>query len=260
MQRILSMPLLPFRRLGAALALSALIAGPAAAQSVADMSDAERDAFRAEVRAYLLENPEVLMEAMEVLEERQAAEQAAADAAMIAAVEDDLYDSERSWVGGNPEGDVTLVEFVDYRCSFCRRAHPEVEELIASDGNIRLIMKEFPILGEQSVLASRFAIATRQVEGDAAYKQVHDALITMRGDVNELSLELVAEDLGLDTDAIVAQMDSDAVTEVIRANHMLAQQLGITGTPTFVLDGQMLRGYLPLDGMRERVAEARREE
>ena len=254
------MPLLPFRRLGAALALSALIAGPAAAQSIEDMSDAERDAFRAEVRAYLLENPEVLMEAMEVLEERQAAEQAAADAAMIAAVEDDLYDSERSWVGGNPEGDVTLVEFVDYRCSFCRRAHPEVEELIASDGNIRLIMKEFPILGEQSVLASRFAIATRQVEGDAAYKQVHDALITMRGDVNELSLELVAEDLGLDTDAIVAQMDSDAVTEVIRANHMLAQQLGITGTPTFVLDGQMLRGYLPLDGMRERVAEARREE
>lgn len=254
------MPLLPFRRLGAALALSALIAGPAAAQSVADMSDAERDAFRAEVRAYLLENPEVLMEAMEVLEERQAAEQAAADAAMIAAVEDELYDSERSWVGGNPEGDVTLVEFVDYRCSFCRRAHPEVEELIASDGNIRLIMKEFPILGEQSVLASRFAIATLQVEGDAAYKQVHDALITMRGDVNELSLELVAEDLGLDTDAIVAQMDSDAVTEVIRANHMLAQQLGITGTPTFVLDGQMLRGYLPLDGMRERVAEARREE
>ena len=254
------MPLLPFRRLGAALALSALIAGPAAAQSIEDMSDAERDAFRAEVRAYLLENPEVLMEAMEVLEERQAAEQAAADAAMIAAVEDELYDSERSWVGGNPQGDVTLVEFVDYRCSFCRRAHPEVEELIASDGNIRLIMKEFPILGEQSVLASRFAIATRQVEGDAAYKQVHDALITMRGDVNELSLELVAEDLGLDTDAIVAQMDSDAVTEVIRANHMLAQQLGITGTPTFVLDGQMLRGYLPLDGMRERVAEARREE
>ena len=254
------MPLLPFRRLGAALALSALIAGPSAAQSIEDMSDAERDAFRAEVRAYLLENPEVLMEAMEVLEERQAAEQAAADAAMIAAVEDELYDSERSWVGGNPQGDVTLVEFVDYRCSFCRRAHPEVEELIASDGNIRLIMKEFPILGEQSVLASRFAIATRQVEGDAAYKQVHDALITMRGDVNELSLELVAEDLGLDTDAIVAQMDSDAVTEVIRANHMLAQQLGITGTPTFVLDGQMLRGYLPLDGMRERVAEARREE
>lgn len=254
------MPLLPFRRLGAALVLSAMIAGPAAAQSVEDMSDAERDAFRAEVRAYLLENPEVLMEAMEVLEERQAAEQAAADAAMIAAVEDELYDSERSWVGGNPEGDVTLVEFVDYRCSFCRRAHPEVEELIASDGNIRLIMKEFPILGEQSVLASRFAIATLQVEGDTAYKQVHDALITMRGDVNELSLELVAEDLGLDTDAIVAQMDSDAVTEVIRANHLLAQQLGITGTPTFVLDGQMLRGYLPLDGMREQVAEARRAE
>jgi protein-disulfide isomerase len=237
------------------------LAGPAAAQGLdlTDMSEAERAAFRAEVRAYLMENPEVLMEAIGVLEQREAAAQAEADAATIEALSDRIFDTERSWVGGNPEGDVTLVEFIDYKCGYCRRAFPEVQELVASDGNIRLIVKEFPILGEQSVLASRFAIATLQVEGADAYKQVHDRLIAMRGDMNELALELVAEELGLDVEAIVARMDDEAVTEVIRANHALAQELSITGTPTYVLGDRMVRGYVPLDGMRAMVAEERNE-
>jgi protein-disulfide isomerase len=206
-----------------------------------------------------MENPEVLMEAIGVLEQREAAAQAEADAATIEALSDRIFDTERSWVGGNPEGDVTLVEFIDYKCGYCRRAFPEVQELVASDGNIRLIVKEFPILGEQSVLASRFAIATLQVEGADAYKQVHDRLIAMRGDMNELALELVAEELGLDVEAIVARMDDEAVTEVIRANHALAQELSISGTPTYVLGDRMVRGYVPLDGMRAMVAEERNE-
>ena len=241
--------------------LALCLASPAAAQGLdlTDMSEAERAAFRAEVRAYLMENPEVLMEAIGVLEQREAAARAEADAAKIEALSDRIYDTERSWVGGNPEGDVTLVEFIDYKCGYCRRAFPEVQELVASDGDIRLIVKEFPILGEQSVLASRFAIATLQVEGEDAYKQVHDRLITMRGDMNELALELVAEELGLDVEAIVARMDDEAVTEVIRANHALAQELSITGTPTYVLGDRMVRGYVPLDGMRAMVAEERNE-
>ena len=241
--------------------LALCLASPAAAQGLdlTDMSEAERAAFRAEVRAYLMENPEVLMEAIGVLEQREAAARAEADAAKIEALSDRIYDTERSWVGGNPEGDVTLVEFIDYKCGYCRRAFPEVQELVASDGDIRLIVKEFPILGEQSVLASRFAIATLQVEGEDAYKQVHDRLIAMRGDMNELALELVAEELGLDVEAIVARMDDEAVTEVIRANHALAQELSITGTPTYVLGDRMVRGYVPLDGMRAMVAEERNE-
>ncbi|MEM1428439.1 MAG: DsbA family protein [Pseudomonadota bacterium] len=241
----------------AALAALPLTAAPLSAQT--EMTDDERAAFRAEVRAYLLENPEVLMEAMEVLETREAEAQAEMDELMVQANAQALYTSPDAWVGGNPEGDITIVEFMDYRCSFCRRAFPEVQELIQSDGNIRIIVKEFPILGEQSVLASRFAIATRLVEGDEAYKQVHDALITLRGDMNLLALELVADDLGLDVDAIVARMEDDDVTNVIRSNHALAQALQIQGTPTYVFGGQLVRGYVPLESMRDMVAEIRSE-
>ncbi|RDC71892.1 DsbA family protein [Rhodovulum sp. 12E13] len=241
------------------LALALALPAPAQGLDLGSMTDDERAAFRAEVRAYLLENPEVLMEAIAVLEEREAEAQVAADAEMIAARADALFEDADSWTGGNPEGDITIVEFIDYRCGYCRRAFPEVQELVASDGDIRLVVKEFPILGEQSVLASRFAIATRMVAGDDAYKQVHDALITLRGDMNELSLELMGEELGLPVEEIVGMMGDEAVTEVIRANHALAEDLGISGTPTYVLGDRMVRGYVPLEGMRALVAEERAE-
>jgi protein-disulfide isomerase len=242
----------------AALALGVAFAAPALAQGAGgDMTPAEREAFRAEVRAYLLDNPEVLVEALEIYEQRQQVAAAERDAAMLQTLSDRIFAAEDDWVGGNPDGDITIVEFMDYRCGYCRRAYPDVEELVASDGNIRLIVKEFPILGEQSVLASRFAVATLQVAGAEAYKAVHDELMTMQGDINELSLELVAEDLGLDVDAIVARMQDDAVTRVIAENHELAQQLQINGTPSFIFGDEMVRGYVPLEAMRQIVAEER---
>ena len=232
------------------------LAGPAAATEIGDMTDAERAAFRDEVRAYLLDNPEVLMEAISVLESREQQAQATSDAELIAQNAEELFDGE-SWVGGNPEGDVTVVEFMDYRCGYCRRAFPEVEELIESDGNIRFIVKEFPILGEQSVMASRFAIATQRVAGDAAYEAVHDELMTMRGEVNEASLQGIAADQDLDWDAIAAEMESPAVDERIEEGLALGQRMGVNGTPSFVFGDQMVRGYVPLDVMREIVAEER---
>jgi len=234
-----------------ALAAVAALALPAQAFDLQDMSAAERDAFRAEIRTYLLENPEVIMEAVAVLEQRQAEEQARGDSDMIKANAGALFDDGHSWVGGNPDGDITLVEFMDYRCGYCKRAFPEVESLIEADGNIRIIIKEFPILGEQSVLASRFAIATLQVAGDEGYKQVHDALMTFRGEISQPALERLAEGFGLDAEAITARMDSDAVTEVINENRALGQRLNITGTPSFVMEDQMLRGYVPLDAMQQ---------
>ncbi|TCP61868.1 protein-disulfide isomerase [Rhodovulum bhavnagarense] len=245
-----------FRPLAATLSAIAL-AVPAHAVDLTDMNSAEREAFGAEVRAYLLENPEVLMEAIGVLEQRQAEAQAANDGTLIAANANDLFNDTMSWVGGNSEGDVTLVEFVDYRCTYCRKAHEDVAALIETDRNIRFIVKEFPILGDQSVISSRFAIATLQVAGDAAYKQVSDALIAFRGAVTSESLKRLAEDLDLDAAAIMARMDAPEVNNVIAANRALAQRLQITGTPTFVLEDEMLRGYVPLEAMRQLVAELR---
>ncbi len=232
-----------------ALAALTFATGPVAAFDMSSMSDEERAALRAEIRAYLLENPEVIMEAVEILEARQAAQQANAEKEIIAQNTDAIFNDGFSWVGGNPDGDITLVEFMDYRCGFCRRAAPEVEKLLAADGNIRLVVKEFPILGDASVLMSRFAIATQQVAGADAYKDVHDVLMSFNGDVTEPRLRRVATDLDLDADAILAQMNAPEVTEVIARNRALAQQLNIAGTPSFLVGDEILRGFLPADEM-----------
>lgn len=233
-------------------------AAEAQAFDISDMSDAEQEAFRGEIREYLLENPEVLMEAIAVLEQRQAEQQVENDRARVAASGDALYDDGYSWIGGNPEGDVTLVEFMDYRCSFCRRAHPEVQELVNGDGNIRYIVKEYPILGDESVAASRFAIAVKNVEGEDAYKTVHDELITIRGTMNEDTFSRISDSLGFDTDAILVEMQNPEIDAQIQSNYRLAQSLEISGTPTFVFDTELVRGYVPLESMQG-IVEAIRE-
>jgi len=242
-----------------ALALALGLATPALSAdfSIADMSDTEADAFGEAVRAYLLDNPGVIMEAVAVLERRQATEQVANDAALIATNHTAIYDDPTSHIGGNPDGDITFVEFVDYKCGYCRKAFPELQSLLEADGNIRIIYKEFPILGEESLLASRFAVSAMLIGGDPAYGPLHDAMMTMRGNVTEESLVAVADGLGLDGAAFLAGISDPQVDTVLGENHALASRLQITGTPTFVIGEQLVRGYVPLDAMTDVVAELR---
>jgi protein-disulfide isomerase len=236
-----------------ALAMGALclgLAAPAGATDLGAMTDAEREAFRAEVRAYLIENPEVLMEAIAVLDQRQQQAAVANDVTLARNYQDAIMNDGFSYVGGNPDGDITLVEFMDYRCGYCKRAFPEVEQLLQSDGNIRFIIKELPILGEQSTLAAKFAVAVKQLHGDETYKGVHDALMAMRGDITADSLSKLAEAYGLDITAIVDRMDAPEVINVLAQTAQLAQALQISGTPTFVYEDQMVRGYIPLDQLQ----------
>jgi protein-disulfide isomerase len=146
---------------------------------------------------------------------------------------------------------------MDYRCGYCRKAHDEVQTLVESDGNIRYVIKEFPILGEGSLLSSQFAIAVRLLHGDAAYKAAHDALITLRGDPTPETLGRLATDLGHDPAPILAKMPSEEVMTVISANHALADEMQISGTPTFVMKDLMVRGYVPLEGMQQIIADVR---
>jgi len=245
------------KRLIAGVVLALALVLPAAATDITAMNGEETDAFRAAVRAYLLENPEVLLEAIAVLEQREAQAAEANDATLVQVNADALFNDGYSFSEGNPEGDITIVEFVDYRCGYCRQAFPEVKELIASDGNIKLILKEFPILGDDSILASSFAISAQILFGDEAYGKLHDAMMTMRGNMTEPKLVGLADDLGLDGAAILAGMANPAVNQVIGANHALASRMGISGTPSFVVGTEMLRGYLPLAEMRKVVARAR---
>jgi protein-disulfide isomerase len=241
-----------------AAAIAAVLSTQAAsALDLNDMNAQERAAFGAAVRSYILENPELIMEAVQVLRDREAAAEAQSDFDLVAVNANDIFNDGYSYVGGNPNGDVVLVEFMDYRCGYCRKAYQEVEELLASDGNIRFIVKEFPILGEASTVSSEFAIAVKQLHGDDIYKKIHDALIAFTGEPTDASLGRLAENFGLDAQQIFDQMKSDDVQAIIADTRALAARLKINGTPTFVMQDQLLRGYAPLDVMRQLVADKR---
>jgi protein-disulfide isomerase len=220
-------------------------------------SEGERAALHAEIRAYLLAHPELLVEMMQILEQKQQAEAAETDRSLVAANAGEIFEDGFSWVGGNPEGSFTLVEFLDYQCGFCRRAQPEVRELIASDGDIRLVVKEMPILGPGSELAARAAVATLISQGPEAYARLHDKLMAVQGQITDASLDQALAESGLDSAAVRVAMEDPEVERRLAATRALAEKLAISGTPTFVFDRRMVRGYLPLAQMRDLVGELR---
>lgn len=241
--------------IAAALTATAL---PALAFDPAKMNDAEKAAFGAAVRDYLMANPDVLVESINVLEERRVADESKNDKLLVENNKAAIFDDGHSWVGGNPEGDVTLVEFIDYRCGVCKKVNPDLEKLISADGNIRFILKEFPILTQESDLAARFAVAVQQEAGADAYKKTHDALMESRGPVNLESLSTLADTLGLDSKSLLNRMNTEEVSAVIRKNRQLAEQMSVMGTPTFIIGGEMLRG-VPASGLEDVIARARAE-
>ena len=244
------------KRLTAALLTSAALTGPALSFDIQSMTDDEKAAFGVAVREYLMANPEVLVESINVLEERRAQQAVSDDKALLAANHDAIFDDGHSWVGGNPDGDVTVVEFMDYRCGYCRQFNPQVRELVESDGNIRLIVKEFPILGDDSEASARFAVAVKQIAGDDAYAAAHHALIGLRAAPTPEALTRIAADIGVDADEVLNLMQTEDVTAILRDNRELAQTMGIQGTPSFVIGDQLLRG-MPAGGLAATVAAAR---
>jgi protein-disulfide isomerase len=245
-----------FRKLSLVVAMF-LYNTAAVAGGLGEMTASEKAAFQAEVRAYLIENPEVLVEAMEVLRARDDANAVQKDAQMLSQNKQALFADPASYVGGNLNGDITVIEFLDYRCGYCRKAHDEVAELIKSDGNIRFIVKEYPILGEDSLVSAKFAIAILQIYGAEPYFKAHEILIALRGTPDPENLAQLATDLNLDPKAIFERMSTPEVENVVANNQALGVKMDITGTPTFVIGDTILRGYLPLDQMRAIVAQER---
>jgi len=213
------------------------LALPAHAFDLNSMSADEKEAFGKAVREYLVENPETIFEAVEVFRQREAEAEAAADINLVAANADAIFNDGFSYVGGNPEGDIT----------------------VKADGNIRFIVKEFPVLGEASEMASAFAVAVKQLHGDAAYKATHDTLLTFNGDINEKTLRRLATILGHDDQAILDQMNQGSVMKEIAETRLLAARLQINGTPTFVFDDELVRGAVSLDTMTSLVAAKRQD-
>ncbi|GMG84447.1 DsbA family protein [Paralimibaculum aggregatum] len=224
------------------------LAAPAQEAGFAGMSDDARAAFRAEVRAYLMDNPEVILEAIQVLEARRAEATAAADDQLVEQHAEALFNDGYSYVGGNPEGSITLVEFTDYRCPYCKRAHPIVAELMERTPELRHVIKEFPILGADSVVAGRMAMAANEIDPER-YADLNDALMGFKGNLSEAAAYRIANEVGYDIAALKTRAASPEIEARIQKNYELARALNLEGTPSFVIGGTIVRGFKPLEEM-----------
>jgi protein-disulfide isomerase len=205
------------------------------------------------IREYLIDNPEVLREAFQALERKAQEEEAAAATAAITERAAEIFRSEGDFVAGNPEGSVTMVEFFDYNCGFCKRAMSDVLALLESDRDLRVVLKEWPILSEGSKFAARAAVASRR---QGKYWELHLALMETRRVDEESTLE-AARRIGLDVDRLKADMEHPEVTGVIDRNKRLAEALGIQGTPAFLIDNQLIAGAVGHDALAQAIAQTR---
>lgn len=235
-------------RFFAAIALIAATAVPLSAQTLTEAD------VRRLVLETILENPEIVMEAVAILQAREQEEQAASAAAAMSENEELLMNDPLAEVFGNPDGDVTMVEFFDYNCGYCRDSSPTVAALLASDPNLRIVMREFPILGEGSVEAARAALAARKQNG---YEAFHWALMEMKGQAQLASVLKLAREQGLDVDRLQADMEAPEIDAHIANSMSLAQALGINGTPSFVVGNTLVPGALPLEQLQELIAQER---
>ncbi|HEX6113472.1 MAG TPA: DsbA family protein [Geminicoccaceae bacterium] len=205
------------------------------------------------VREYLLREPEIVYQALEELQRRQAEAAAARQQAAILENQRELLNDPASPVGGNPEGEVTLVEFFDYRCAYCRRVVSSMRALLDEDRDLRVVFKELPVLGPDSVRAARAALASRRQNG---YVPFHFALMTA-DDLSLQGIRAVAEAVGLDADRLEADMTAPEVNAAIEANYALANELGIEGTPAFVIGTQLIPGAVEKARLEQLIREAR---
>ena len=239
--------------LAAALLVSLAVSSALAQEPSEVFDETEREAIEGLIADYILEHPEIVYRALMVLQERQQAAQAEQARLALETHRDALERDPNSPVGGNPDGDVTVVEFFDYSCPYCKRVAPDVERLLDEDRDVRLVYKEWPILGPESVVAARAALAARE---QGRYLEFHDRVMGLK-DVTEASVMRAARDLGLDADQLRADMSAPEVDAHIEQTMELAQALGITGTPAFVIGDQIVPGAVDYDALRELVAQAR---
>ncbi|HLT77399.1 MAG TPA: DsbA family protein [Ferrovibrio sp.] len=243
-------------RLLALLPFLACFALPAAAQQQ-PFTPEQKAAIERLVREVLVTNPEILIEAMQALEEKQEAQASQTARAAIAANRGELFNDSHSYVAGNPKGDVTIVEFFDYRCGYCKQVHPSLQALLKEDSKVRLVLKELPVLGPESLVASRAAVAALEQDKGGKYLAFHNAMMSHRGQFSEAEIFRMAREAGLNVTKLKADMTAPKVEQVLRANHELAGKLGIQGTPGFVIGEELVPGAIPLEAMRSLVKQAR---
>lgn len=233
------------------LAVSAFIQ-PAAADP---LSPPQKQAVETIVHDYLLAHPEVIVQALKEMQQKQADAQAAAQDRALADHDSALYHDAQSPVKGAAGADVTVVEFFDYQCPYCKAMEPSIDALLKGDPKVRLVLKELPVLGPASITAARAALAAM---AQGRYTPFHDALMAIHGRLDDAQIMQTAAAAGLDVKRLKADMGSATVTGEIQRNLALADALGIDGTPALVIGGHLVPGAVELDQLKAMVADARR--
>ncbi|MGB3337678.1 MAG: DsbA family protein [Devosia sp.] len=232
------------------------------AKRIAEASSAPQDVAAIDpavlnplIESYLLSDPKILQRMSVALDTTLQAEQIEQSSTAIASMQEAIFNDPGQVVLGNPDGDVTLVEFFDYNCGYCRAALPDMATLLAEDPNLRVILKEFPILSNESIDAARVAVLVG--DADVDYWTFHETLFTSRSQVDKQVALAAAADLGLSPVSLELDMGTEAVSQTIQTSYEIARALNITGTPTYIIGNEIIPGAIGIDELRGRIANMR---
>jgi protein-disulfide isomerase len=238
----------------ALVAVSLALLAPLASAQDASMTPEQKAQFEKLIHDYLVAHPEVIKEAIDAWQAKAEAGKADAQTQAVAANKDALFNDPGTPVAGNPMGDVTVVEFFDYHCPYCKAVAGPMQQLLKEDKGVRLVLKEFPILGEDSVLAAHAALAA---VGQGKYWEFHQGLMEHRGPFDMDVIKTIAAKVGMDPAKLEADMGAKQIEPLISANHKLARSLDVSATPTFVIGDKVVEGAVPLDQLKEMIKQAR---
>jgi len=238
-------------RVGALILLLFATTLPANAE---DPSPAEVAKIQKIVGGYLRQHPEIILDALQEYQRRQDTQKVDKTREMIVALKDELFNDPTSPAAGNPNGEVTIVEFFDYRCPYCKAVAPDLAKAVAADGKVRLIYKEFPILGPASLTAAKAALAAVR---QGKYLAFHDKLLAFKGNLDDGAIFSMAGDLGLDVARLKADKERPEIKDIIDRSYRLADKLNIQGTPAFVIGNELVPGAVSFEDLRAAFKRAR---
>jgi protein-disulfide isomerase len=241
----------------ALLACSCLLfaTAPNGAVKAAEIDPTQRQAIDSIIHDYLMQHPDVLIAALRAAQDKLDRDSAAKATQTVAQHRRDIFDDPATPAAGNPEGDVTIVEFFDYRCPYCKQVQPALESLVEQDPKLRLVYKEFPVLGPASVTAAHAALAARR---QGKYDAFHAAMMAAHGQITDNTVYQVAASVGLDVDRLKRDMASPEIAQALKANLTLADALDIRGTPAFIIGDRVVPGAVDIDALKTMVADARK--
>ena len=238
-----------------ALAASFILGSLAIARADDALTPQQKSAVDQAIHDYLMNHPEIVLDALKAAQKKSEQEAAANTRRLIGQMHQELVGNPDDLVQGNPKATATIVEFFDYRCPYCKEIEPTLDALLHDDPKLRIVYKEFPVLGEPSVFAAHVALAARR---QGKYAEFHRAMMAAKGTIDDDVVLKVAASVGLDIDKVKADMGTADIKRIIQTNYDAATALNIQGTPALIIGDTLIPGAVDIDQLRDNIAAARK--